>query len=256
MYVHNIDPVLVNFLGFEIRYYGLVYALGFLFVLWIVPKLASIEKIRSLNDESIQGLLFWIMVSGVIFGRLFHVFAFEPSFYLNNPSEIPAIWHGGMSIHGGIFGAVFAALIFCKKRKINFYKAADLIVLPLPIVLAFGRIANFINGELVGTVTNLPWCVKFPYYEGCRHPVVLYESLKNLVIAGFLAFLFDKRRILKYNHGTLFWSFLGSYSLLRFFVQFLRTEDKILFNLDIAQYFSIFLFIVSVIMILRINSKK
>ena len=96
-----------------------------------------------------------------------------------NPFEIIALWHGGLSFHGGFIGAAIACFLFCRKKKINFYTIADIAVIPLALGLAFGRIGNFTNGELYGRITNIPWAVKFPNVDGYRHPSQIYESMKN-----------------------------------------------------------------------------
>ncbi|MGM5487887.1 MAG: prolipoprotein diacylglyceryl transferase [Nanobdellota archaeon] len=236
MFVHSIDPVLFEVFGLEVRYYGLVYALGFLFMLFVSQKILEKHPIKHLTRTRLNDLYFWCMVGAIAGGRLFHVLFYRPGYFLDNPAEIIALWHGGMAIHGGIVGAVLAGYLFCYNYRISFFKAADIIILPLPIVLIFGRIANFTNAELVGPQTSLPWCVQFPNHEGCRHPTVLYEALKNAAISVFLWTLHLKR---KNKPGTIFWYFILSYSMLRFFVQFLRPETKYFLGLDSAQLFSI-----------------
>jgi len=256
MLIHNINPVIVTVFGLEIRYYGLVYALGFLFVLWLTIKLSKREKIKNLDKNTIYDLFFWMMLTGVIVSRLFHVFLYEPGYYLANPAEIIAFWHGGMSIHGGLAGGIAAALIFCRKKKIKFYEIADIVILPFPIVLAFGSLANFFNAELVGPVTNVPWCVQFPGYEGCRHPTVLYQLVENFFLAGVLAYFYNHKKKLRYAPGTIFWLFLGVYSILRFIVQFWRPEPAVLLGLDVPQLLSIVLIAVSAVMLWRLNKRK
>ncbi len=162
------------------------------------------------------------------------------------------IWQGGMSFHGGLIGAVVAGLIFCRKYKVKFYKLADFLMLPLAFFLFIGRIANFINGELVGIKTNVPWCVVFKDYDGCRHPSQLYEALKNLVIFFTLFFLYTKKKL---KDGIVFWGFVLMYGVLRFIVTFWRESIR-LFGLSMGQYLNILMVIVSVIFLYRITRNK
>ena len=252
MFVHSIDPVIFQVFGLEVRYYGLVYALGFLFVLYMTLWLIRRDDLDVKKDD-VYDLFFWIMLGALIGGRLFHVIFYNPAYFISHPLEIPALWLGGISIHGGVVGAVTAGLIFVRRKGYSFYTFADLIMVTFPLVLVFGRIANFINAELVGPVTGLPWCVVFPGYEGCRHPTVLYEAVKNLAIFSWQTFLFTRRNVWNYAAGTIFWSFVGLYSFLRFFAQFLRPEEKIFFGMDVAQLFSIVLFPLALYMLYRLN---
>ncbi|MFO7710385.1 MAG: prolipoprotein diacylglyceryl transferase [Candidatus Woesearchaeota archaeon] len=249
MFIHSIDPVIIELFGLEIRYYGLVYALGFLFMLYISQKLITKDPIRNLDKQKLNDLYFWCMLSAIIGARIFHILFYNPLFYFQNPLEIIALWHGGMSFHGGIVGAILAGYFFCRKHRISFLEAADIIILPFPIVLFFGRIANFINAELVGPPTDLPWCVVFPGHEGCRHPTVLYEAIKNLFLFGLLFGVHLKKK----KPGTILWTFLLAYSILRFFVQFLRPETKYFLGLDSAQLLSLIFIPLAAYMLYRIR---
>ena len=127
-----------------------------------------------------------------------------------------------MSFHGGLIGAIIACLIFAKYYKISFLYLGDITVIPLSLGLFLGRIGNFINGELYGSVTNVSWC--FDFGDGqCRHPSQLYESVKNLVNAGILFWLSRKKEL---KEGTLFWSFWVLYGFMRFFIEFVREPDS------------------------------
>src|SRR3989344_1339461 len=173
MYLHYLNPVLVS-LGFlQIRYYSLVYIAGFLLVLWLL--LRKREQL-SLSKDDCYDLLVYLILGTILGARLFEVVFWEPVYYFHNPLEIVALWHGGMSYHGGLVGVMVAAWLFCKKKKIEFWKLADIIIVPTALMLAFVRIANFINGELVGRVADVGWCVVFPGYSGCRHPQQLYAA--------------------------------------------------------------------------------
>ncbi len=192
MFIHNIDPVLLSVGPFEIHYYGLFFVLGFVLAYFIINYLAK-RKELPLSKDDIADLILYVIVGVVLGARIFYVFVYNLPFYLNNPSQIIAIWNGGLSFHGGLIGAVIVALIFCKKKKIHFYELADIAVVPLALGLALGRLGNFTNGELYGRITNVPWAMKFQDAEGFRHPSQLYASFKDLVIFFTLWVIKDKK---------------------------------------------------------------
>ncbi len=236
MFYHNIDPVLLKIGAFEIRYYGLIFVLSFIIGYFFLVYLAKERKL-SLTKEDVSDLLLYLII-GIVFGaRLFYILFYNFGYYLENPFEMLALWRGGLSFHGGLVGGTVAALLFCRKKKIHFYEVLDIIVVPAALGLAFGRIANFLNGELYGRVTNVPWAVDFG--DGrARHPSQIYESLKNFFIFGVLWFLRNK----KLPRGFLFWSFVTMYSFLRFFIEFVREPDPqlgfLIFNLTMGQILS------------------
>jgi phosphatidylglycerol:prolipoprotein diacylglycerol transferase len=184
------------------------------------------------------------------------VLVYNPKYFLAHPLDIFAIWHGGLSFHGGFIGSIVATLIFCKKKKVSFLELGDIIVIPLSIALALGRIGNFLNGELYGRVTNLTWAVKFKGAEGFRHPSQIYESLKNLFIFSVLWTL-NKKNLPK---GYLFSIFILMYSSLRFFVEFVRVPDSqlgfIIFGLSMGQVLSVIMFIGGLVLLKAIKPKK
>jgi len=166
-----------------------------------------------------------------------------------------AVWHGGLSFHGGLIGAAIAGFIYTKKKKISFYDIADIIVMPLALGLALGRIGNFINGELYGRITNVPWAVKFPDAEGFRHPSQLYESIKNLIIFFALWVIKDKNL----PKGFMFWLFVIMYSALRFMVEFFRHPDEqlgfIIGFLSMGQVLSIVMFVIGIFFFYKVSKK-
>jgi phosphatidylglycerol:prolipoprotein diacylglycerol transferase len=253
MFIHNIDPVLFSIGPLEIRYYGIIYLLGFflayIILRWLAPKKLGISK------EKVLDYIFWIAIGIIVGARLFYVFIYNPSYYLLRLWEALYIWQGGLSFHGGLIGGIIAAVIFCKKNKISLFRMADLTALPLAFALSLGRIANFLNAELVGRPSSLPWCVKFPTAEGCRHPSQIYASLKDLFIFSLLFFLRDK----KMKDGTLFSIFLLLYGSLRFIVGFFRAPDpqiSYIFNLTMGQWLSILTFIAGAALYISINKTK
>src|SRR3989344_243311 len=244
MFIQNINPVILSVFGMEIRYYGLVYVIGFLIILFILMK--QREKFRLSNDDTYD-YIFYLIIFTVIGARIFEILFYEPSFYFSNPMEMLMIWKGGLSFHGALSGIVIWTYIFAKKKKLHFYDISDILVMPAAFMLFLGRIANFINGELVGKITNLPWAVKFPGYEGFRHPTQIYEALKNLLI--FFILLFLKNKNLK--KGTLTWLFVLMYGALRFFIEFMKEQTSFILGIPVTQVLSIAMIIVSVYFLLK-----
>ena len=245
MFIHSINPVFLSIGPVEIRYYGLIMALGVFFGILIVRDLARRKKLGIDEDTLLEGL-FYMVLFGFIGARIDHILLHDTMFYLANPLEIFAVWHGGLAAHGAFIGGILALYLYCRKKKISIYQVLDLTVVPLALGLAFGRIANFINGELYGRITSVPWAVKFPGVEGFRHPSQLYESAKNFIIFFTLLFI-TKKETKKKTHkdGFIFWAFIFMYSLLRFFVEFFREPDFLFLGLSLGQITSIILLVVS-----------
>ena len=243
MFIHNINPVLVSFGPFEIRYYGLVFLVGFLLTYYVVNKR---RQELDLTKNDVESFIMYLVLGVILGARLFEVFVWEPGYYLSNPSQIIAVWKGGLSLHGGLIGAVITSYYFCRKHNIKLSKLADIVTLPALFGLALGRIANFINAELVGRVTNVPWCFKFPGYEGCRHPVQLYGAGGRFVLFGFLAWLNKKN----WKDGFIFWVFIFFMGLGRFFSDFYR-DDPTVFGLNTGQYLSILMFLAAGFVLLK-----
>jgi phosphatidylglycerol:prolipoprotein diacylglycerol transferase len=252
MFYNNINPTILKIGAFEIRYYGVIFVLGFLIAYFMIAYLAKERKI-GLSKDDVADFLLYLIIGVVVGGRLFYILFYNLKFYLSNPLEMFSLWHGGISFHGGLIGAIIASLFFCKKKKVSFYELADIVVLPTALGLAFGRIGNFLNGELYGRITNVPWAVKFKGVEGFRHPSQLYESLKNFFIFGVLWFIRNK----KLPKGFLFWSFVTMYGTLRFFIEFFREPDPqlgfIIFNLTMGQILCIFMVILGVYFLFRLK---
>src|SRR3989344_3396412 len=232
----TLDPVLLHLGPISIRYYGIAYALGFLFAWWWLKRAIKIGTLK-LTDKQVEDLIFWLMIGVVAGARLGHVLFWNFPYFLANPLKIFAVWEGGMAFHGGLIGALLAGWRYCRKQKLNFLRLADVLIIPATFALALGRVANFINGELYGPITNVPWCVNFPGVEGCRHPYQLYAAFARAAI-GCLLILFSQR---KHRDGTILWLFLLLESITRFSLDFLR-EDARWFSLSTGQYLSIAVF--------------
>ncbi|MBI2651291.1 prolipoprotein diacylglyceryl transferase [Candidatus Woesearchaeota archaeon] len=251
MFIHSINPVLLKLGAFEIRYYGLFYAVGFMIAYFMISYLAKIKGL-SINKDDVADFLLYEIIGVILGARIFYILFYNLRFYLSNPFEMLAIWHGGLSFHGGLIGASIAGFYFCKKKKIDFYDIADIVVIPLALALALGRIGNFMNGELYGRITNMPWAVKFPNAEGFRHPSQIYASLKNLLIFFTLWNLKGK----KLPKGFIFWLFVIMYAALRFFVEFFREPDEqlgfIAGFLTMGQILSVVMFFAGIIFVHKI----
>ncbi len=234
MFIHNIDPVLVSFGPMSIRYYGVIYALGFLLAYMAVRR-AIKNKELPLSIDDLDTYMLWLIVAVVIGARVAEVIFYNPLYYFAHPLEIPALWHGGLSFHGGLVGALLITFFVAKKKRISFLHLADILSLPAALALAFGRIANFINGELYGTPTNLPWAVKFPGAPEFRHPSQLYEAAKNLLIFFVLRAVKKPHR----QQGIIFGLFLTLYGIIRFAIEFVKEPEAMLGPLTMGQVLSI-----------------
>lgn len=240
MWTHNLNPTLLSFGPLEIRWYGLVYVLGFFLSLWWMLYLQKKKKLELTKDQ-IWDLSFWLLLGVLIGSRLFEIF-WEPRYYFSNPLNLFKIWQGGMSFHGGFVGIVLACWFYCKKQKINFWKMADILSIPTILALTLGRIANFINGELVGRVWNGRWCVIFPDYDQqCRHPSILYAAAYRFIIFGELLWLSFWK---EFKPGFIFWNFVIWEGLGRFIIDFYR-EDVLHFGFSIGQWFSLIMIIIA-----------
>ena len=267
MFVHNINPVLLQLGPFGIRYYGLVYALGFLIVTHIVVKEVEKGKLKQLNKESTIDLMMGIMLAIVIGARILHVFtAFNHymnpffielklfSFSIPIPSML-AVWNGGMAFFGGFIGVMLYGYFYCKNKKINFVELADIVIYPIPLVIGIGRIANFINAEHIGPITSLPWAVQFPGFEGFRHPTQLYEALTMFTLF-FILHIIKNKKSKKIKTGTLLPVFMFFYGIFRFHTEFFRINMLTFGILTDAQWLCILLVICSIYFFKKIYNLK
>ncbi|HPR17504.1 MAG TPA: prolipoprotein diacylglyceryl transferase [Candidatus Cloacimonadota bacterium] len=218
----NINPTILHIGLLEIRWYGLFYILAFAIGYLFIRRNYAIKNIK-LDKEEYESLLFDLMLGVIIGGRIGYVLFYNLSFYLQNPLQIFKVWEGGMSFHGGAIGVIIAGLLFCRKHKHNFYKLADPVMPLVSVGLFFGRIGNFINAELYGRPTNVPWGMIFPNSDGKpRHPSQLYEAFAEGILL-FLITNFMFRRVK--TKGIVFWSWIGLYGLFRFLLEFMREPD-------------------------------
>ena len=231
MIIHNFDPVLIDLGFFQIRWYSVAYILGIL-VGWIyannIIKLTSNNKydFKQVTTKQFDDLIIYLVAGIIIGGRLGYIIFYNFEYYIQNLSEIFKLWQGGMSFHGGLVGVIISIIIFSKKSDTNFFKFADIISCVAPIGILLGRMANFINGELYGKITTLPWSIIFPNAGNLpRHPSQIYEAmLEGIVLFLIINYLALKRKLL-YKTGFISGSFLIYYSILRIFSESFREPD-------------------------------
>ena len=221
MFTNNFDPVAFSLFAFEIRWYSLSYIFGILFG-WFYCKrfLIKDKTISSLFDDLISYLIIGIILGG----RLGYILFYNLKYYSQNLIEIFFIWEGGMSFHGGLVGIIIATYFYSKKHKINKYVFLDLISVCAPIGLFFGRIANFINSELIGKATNANWGVIFPLIDNVpRHPSQLYESFLEGIILFIILNIIYFRKIVR--TGIVSCAFLFFYGIFRYVSEIFREPD-------------------------------
>lgn len=226
-YPDFISPVLVQLGPLQIRWYGLMYVFGFLFAGWLFPREAKRRGI-DLDKEKTNDLIFYLVLGVLLGGRFGYILFYNLPYYLGKPAEIFAIWHGGMSFHGGLLGVIVALWLFIRKNKIPFLQLADLAALATPVGLGLGRLGNFINGELWGKPSQVPWAIIFPLdpTHQPRHPSQLYEAgLEGIVLFAILWLVSRKNP----PWGSLMGLFLIGYGLARTFVEFFREPDAQMF---------------------------
>ena len=202
-----------------IHWYGLMYLLAFLAAWWLVPRITKYRGL-SLSKDQISSLLTYVILGTLVGGRIGYVLFYGAEYYGEHPWEIFTVWQGGMSSHGGLLGVVLSLFLFSRREQIDFWALADIAVIPAAIGLAFGRFGNFINQELFGPVTTLPWGMSIPGIEDLRHPTPLYAMFKDLLIAGVCFFHLKTSQ----TAGRTAALFLMLYGILRFLIEFVRIE--------------------------------
>ncbi|MGL6209939.1 MAG: prolipoprotein diacylglyceryl transferase [Paracoccaceae bacterium] len=222
-----------------LRWYALAYIAGLILGLMVIRRMLATPRLwvagPPMTADQLERLLTWVVIGVILGGRLGYVLFYKPAYYLANPFEIPFVWEGGMAFHGGFLGVVLAGLWFCRINKIPPLTAGDLMAFVAPIGLFFGRIANFINAELWGRPTDLPWGVIFPgeaaqtcagIVGACaRHPSQLYEALlEGLLLGAILLWAVYRADALR-RPGWVMGAFLAGYGAARFTVEFVRQPD-------------------------------
>ena len=240
MFINNFDPVAFQFMSFEIRWYSLAYILGIVMG-WILCKKIFIKN--SDISEKFDDYITYLIIGIILGGRIGYIIFYNFSYYLDNIFDILKIWQGGMSFHGGLLGVIASSYIFAKKNNQNPFFYLDQVSLVAPVGIFFGRLANFINSELYGTVSSAPWSVIFIKVDNLsRHPSQLYEAILEGLILFLILMYFRKKSYLK-KPGLISGLFLIFYSIFRFFVEFFRVPDEqlgyLILNLSMGQIISL-----------------
>lgn len=248
-YVHNIDPIIGSILGVHLWWYGLSYTLGFLNAHMFIKRR---RDTLGLSLPSVYSLSLLLAGGVLLGGRAVEVVFYEWSFYGAHLYMVPFLWLGGMATHGLLLGGVTGIFLFCRLYSMPFLKMLDVLAIPAAFILAMGRIGNFIDGQIVGSITTVWWAVKFPDADGFRHPVVLYDGIKNLLIIPVLMYA-GKRQL---PTGVITGIFLFLYSFLRIFVDIYREYPTTLLGLATGQVLNILLSLLGLALIVTACWKK
>jgi phosphatidylglycerol:prolipoprotein diacylglycerol transferase len=261
MYIHNLDPVLLDFGFMAIRWYSLAYIFGIILGWWLGKKIVKNFLLNvnfKFDLKEFDDLITYLIISIIVGGRLGYVIFYNLEYYISNPVEIIKVWEGGMSFHGALIGIIIGTYLFSSKKNIPTFFFLDVIACVSPIGILFGRIANFINGELVGRVTEVSWGIIFPAIDMLpRHPSQLYEAL----LEGFILFILINTIALKkkYKIGQSSSLFLIFYGIFRIVAEQFREPDSqlgyVLGNLSMGTILS-FIMVISGFIILIIIRKK
>ncbi len=259
----HIDPVIFHFGPLKIRWYGLMYVLGFIASYTLARYQA--RKFHWLKmEDHLDNLNMAIIIGVILGGRLGYVLFYNLGYYLHHPLEIFATWQGGMSFHGGCTGVLLAGLYYCHRHQLDYWKTADLFVVTVPIGLGLGRIGNFINGELYGRVSNVPWAMIFPGGGPLpRHPSQLYEALLEGIVLFIVLWSLKARPWRKNNpwpHGSMLALFLCLYGLFRFLIEFVREPDPqlgiVFLGMTMGQLLSLAMFFFGVTLAYILKKRK
>ena len=257
MFTNNFDPVAFQIFSFEIRWYSLAYILGIV-IGWSLCKKIFIKN--SDINEKFDDYIAYLIIGIILGGRIGYVIFYNFSYYLDNIFNIFKIWQGGMSFHGGLVGVIVSSFLFAKKNNQNPFFYLDLVSLVAPIGIFFGRLANFINSELYGTATDVPWSVIFIKVDNLsRHPSQLYEAILEGVILFLILLFFTNKNYLK-KPGLISGLFIIFYSLFRFFVEFFRIPDEqigyLILDLTMGQIISLVFMTIGIILFYLKNENK
>jgi phosphatidylglycerol:prolipoprotein diacylglycerol transferase len=221
----KISPNLIEIGPIQVRWYGLMYVFGFLASYFLISRQRK-SRALGLQGGMLQDLMFFLAVGLIVGARLGYILFYhfgDLAFYLEHPLEIIAIWHGGMSFHGGLIGTLAAGTLFCRRKKLPVWQVADRVIVTAPIGLGLGRLGNFINGELYGRPSSLPWAMVFPGAGSApRHPSQLYEAALEGVLLFIILWTLKDR---PFRPGAMVCLFLSGYGIFRFFAEFFREPD-------------------------------
>lgn len=246
-FIHCLNPVIVELWGIKLWYYGLAYTLGFLGVhLWLRWR----QKELGWHTEEIYDFSILFAACVLIFGRAFSVGVYHWEYYRDHLSQLLNYWGGGMASHGVLLGGVVGVWLFSRLRRKSFLQVTDGIVIPVAFLLGLGRIGNFINGQICGRLSDVWWAVKFPGLEGFRHPVTLYEAIKNFLL---LPILLQVRRKSYPGQGKLLAHFIFWYGLMRLFTDCFREYGGSFLGIGGGQYFNLLMAGVGLTLMVRFS---
>ncbi|MEK6664700.1 MAG: prolipoprotein diacylglyceryl transferase [Pseudomonadota bacterium] len=249
MFVHpEFDPIALHLGPLAIRWYGLMYLTGFLAVLLLGRYRIKHGANAPISNQQLDDLLFYGVLGVVLGGRLGYVLFYKPDYYLLHPLEILYVWEGGMAFHGGFVGVMAAMWLYVKKHGIRWLAVMDFLAPLTPIGLGAGRLGNFINGELWGRVTDVPWAVAFPQHDMLpRHPSQLYQFALEGVVMFLLLWVYSSK---PRPAGAVSGLFLIAYGLFRFIVEFVREPDAFMpplaLGLTMGQWLSVPMILIGV----------
>jgi len=258
----HITPYLFSIGTFQLRYYSLMYIVAFVLVYFLVIYRIKNEKYKY-TAEDIQDYLVWAMIGVLLGARLGYVLIYNFVYYLQHPLEIflpfsfadgiRFIGISGMSYHGGVIGVIIMSVLFCRKRKIDFWKFADLICPAIPLGYTFGRLGNFINGELFGRATTMPWGMYFPLdaTNTLRHPSQLYEAAFEGILLFIILWLLRKKTGVD---GSLLGLYIFGYGLARFIVEFFREPDFAVGLISIGQFLCLLMMLAGIMILIWLKN--
>ena len=245
------DPVLFDLGAVRIYWYSVLFVIGLILGYFLLLRLG---RERNVKKKVLEDYFIWTVISLIVGARLFEVLLYAPKYYFANPSKIFQIWEGGLASHGAILGILIMTFFFARSHKLRFYQLSDLIAVPAALLACLVRIGNFINRELIGTVTTSLVGVQYKGRVGLRHPVQIYQSCANFILFIVL-YKFRKMR-----EGFLTWIFIGLYSVLRFFTEFYKELPAnygfFWFGLNLAQWFSVAGVIFSLVFLYGFRKKR
>ncbi len=253
----HINPVFLKLGPLELRWYGLMYIIGFAVAYFIIQAGARRSDLPLTRDD-VADLVFTVAIGIILGGRTGYILFYNLSYYMMHPLKLFAVWEGGMSFHGGLTGGILAGWYYVRKKKLDFWAVADVCFLAAPVGLGLGRIGNFINGELYGRITNVPWGIVFPGGGPLpRHPSQLYEAFLEGPVLFLILWMLHRRSL---PSGVVFWSFIGLYGLFRIIVEFFRQPDVqigYLFGIfSMGQLLSLPMLLLGVAMVVRLCTKR
>jgi phosphatidylglycerol:prolipoprotein diacylglycerol transferase len=243
-YIHDLNPIAINYGSVVIPWYWLIYLLSFFYIFWLGPKLFCRNLSNPITPKDWSDYLCFSWIGMLLGARLGYFCIYQPGLLLSQPFEVFRIWAGGMSFHGGLLGVFCTIVMIAKLKNQSPWRILDIFATLIPLCIGAGRVANFINGELAGRVTDVPWAVVFPTLFDYlpRHPSQLYEALGEGLILGGLMWR-SRSQLANLSHQTALFAIY--YGTLRFFLEFFREPDPqlglLLFNLSMGQLLSLIL---------------